>query len=367
VSTIWAYIDRLLQSFARSAHDILLAATTKKRYTFCMELANLVSHSGGAGGSGKTGPDATPAERIERWIRADLATFPPRAKSLVITVWGDAIAPHGGRAWLSGFIRLMQPLGCNERLVRTSVFRLAQEGWLVARQDGRRSQYRLTPSGKRRFAHAYQRVYAMGQQTWDGLWDVIVMDASIGGASRRNFRGSLAWEGFAMAAPGVFVRPARAQAENDLEDVARTLALPRGTTVMTAREVAPAGASALTATMRRSWDLAGINAQYRAFIARFAPVVGMFAPAGRATPEQAFLVRTLLIHAYRRVTLHDPRLPSQLLPRRWHAQAAYALCRDFYRLTHKDAQAHLVATLQGQSGRLPPAAPYFHERFGGLG
>src|SRR5262249_32498037 len=59
------------------------------------------------GGTGKRapGPDAD----VARWIGRALATAPPRAKSLVVTVWGDAIAPHGGSVWLAGLIRLLAP------------------------------------------------------------------------------------------------------------------------------------------------------------------------------------------------------------------------------------------------------------------
>src|SRR2546423_13534851 len=80
------------------------------------------------------GPDA----QVAQWIRRTLADDPPRARSLVVTVWGDSLAPHGGAVWLAGLIRLLAPFGINERLVRTSVYRLAQEGWLGARQGGRR-------------------------------------------------------------------------------------------------------------------------------------------------------------------------------------------------------------------------------------
>jgi len=34
------------------------------------------------------------------WIDHFLETDPPRSKSLVMTIFGDAIAPHGGRLWL---------------------------------------------------------------------------------------------------------------------------------------------------------------------------------------------------------------------------------------------------------------------------
>jgi phenylacetic acid degradation operon negative regulatory protein len=40
---------------------------------------------------------------------------------------------------LEALIDLLAPLGINERLVRTSVFRLAREGWLKAKPIGRRA------------------------------------------------------------------------------------------------------------------------------------------------------------------------------------------------------------------------------------
>jgi len=83
-------------------------------------------------------------------------------------------------------------------------------------------------------------------------------------------------------------------------------------------------------------------------------------------PEQCFVVRTLLIHAYRRVLLRDPRLPAPLLPLDWPGSAAYVLTRDFYRLTQARAEAHLASTLTEDGAPWPPAEPGFHTRFGGL-
>src|SRR5437016_10412548 len=94
---------------------------------------------------------------VSRWIRRALASDPPRAKSLIVTVWGDALAPHGGVVWLAGLIRLMAPFVINERSVRTSVFRLARDGWIEASSHGRASRYRLTRDGARRFDDAYRR------------------------------------------------------------------------------------------------------------------------------------------------------------------------------------------------------------------
>jgi acetyl-CoA C-acetyltransferase len=41
-------------------------------------------------------------------------------------------------------VRLLEPLGISERLVRTSVYRLAQDNWIEGVKSGRRSYYRLT-------------------------------------------------------------------------------------------------------------------------------------------------------------------------------------------------------------------------------
>ena len=66
------------------------------------------------------------------------------------------------------------------------------------------------------------------------------------------------------------------------------------------------------------------------------------------------------------VLLRDPQLPPALLPLDWPGAAAFALCRDFYRVTHKRAEMHLTATLSPDGDPLPPANPEFYRRFGGL-
>ena len=78
-----------------------------------------------------------------------LASRPPRAKSLVVTVFGDAILPHGGTVWVGSLIRLLGPFGVSERGVRTAVQRLTVEGWLSNRSVGRRSDYTPTPESRK--------------------------------------------------------------------------------------------------------------------------------------------------------------------------------------------------------------------------
>lgn len=306
-----------------------------------------------------------PDPHVRRWLQRQLATAPPRAPSLTITVWGDAIAPHGGAVMLPGLIRLLAPFRINERLVRTSVFRLAREGWLKSTPIGRRSLYRLTPDGARRFEQAYRRIYAPPEERWDDTWELVVADGLAQG-QRRMLWQELGWEGFGTLAPGVYARPS--QPPSAVPRIAAALGIAERIVTARARDDDALGGRSLASAVSRAWDLAGVAADYRRFLQRFGAVIDRFREADEEAhePEQCFVVRTLLIHAYRRVLLRDPRLPAALLPLDWPGAAAYALCRDFYRLTHRSAERHLVAVLEDARGALPPANAGFYRRFGGL-
>jgi phenylacetic acid degradation operon negative regulatory protein len=308
---------------------------------------------------------STPDPRAARWIAREIAGARLRAPSLIITVWGDAIAPHGGAVMLAGLFRLLAPFGFNERRIRTGVFRLAREGWLQGTPVGRRSLYRLTRDGVRRFEQAYRRIYAPPETRWDESWELVLLDGPTG-ADRRRLREELGWEGFASVGPGILAHPARTPSA--IPRIAAALGVSRRILTVRAHDDARLGGAALADVAPRAWDLAAVGADYRRFLRRFGAVIDRFRDAAgdARDPEQCFVVRMLLIHAFRRVLLRDPQLPAALLPLDWPGAAAYALCRDFYRLTHRAAELHLTATLEGPHGRLPRANAAFYRRFRGL-
>ena len=85
---------------------------------------------------------------LERLRASFLAQRPLRSTSLIVTVFGDTISQHGARVWLGSLVRVLGSLGVDERLVRTSVFRLVRDGWLSAEKVGRRSFYGFSPRGQ---------------------------------------------------------------------------------------------------------------------------------------------------------------------------------------------------------------------------
>jgi len=291
-------------------------------------------------------------------LRHFRAQRPLRGGSLLITVFGDSIAPRGGAVTLGSLIRLAAPFGLTERLVRTSVARLAREGWLVAQRSGRRSEYRLTRGGGERFAEATQRIYGESPREWDGRWTLLVLPSSR--PQRAQLRESLKWLGFGQLSPSLLAHPGCSPGQarhwlRNLDGAADALLLRSlGGDLAADRRLAAQG-----------WDLDELARRYRRFLARFAPVGSAVRSRG-APPQTAFLVRTLLIHEYRKIHLQDPLLPPALLPRDWVGTAAYALCRRLYARVFADAETYLSATAHRLHRRLPVANAAAHARFGGI-
>ena len=303
------------------------------------------------------------------WIAHFLATDPPRSKSLVMTIFGDAIAPHGGAIWLGSLIELLEPFGVNDRLLRTSVFRLAQEGWLVANRDGRRSSYAILPQALPRFERANRRIYAPLAAHWDGSWTMLMGPASsIDPPTRASLRKELAWEGYAMIAQGIFGHPVASP--DAIQEILLRLGVQGKLLVVRAAELPGVAGRPLRELAAEGWDLSAVVQGYRGFIEQFSPLLAALEADARSgavpAPEQAFVMRSLLIHAYRRVQLHDPMLPVELLPDPWPGSEAYALARALYRLTQAQAEAHIVATMRREDAGAPDADASFFQRFGGL-
>jgi phenylacetic acid degradation operon negative regulatory protein len=301
-----------------------------------------------------TRASAVAADLVERFRRQR----PLRAGSLIVTIFGDCIMPRGGAIALGSLIPLASPFGLNERLVRTATARLAQEGWLAARRVGKRSEYRLSDGGRERFAEATERIYGDPSTGGSGRWTLIVLP-SMPVAERRRLRQELSWQGFGEVANGVFAHPqlpARALAWQ-----IREANLPDRTLVFEADLASPATPAPL---LELGWDLKDLGKRYQRFVHRFEIVDA--ALTGRLEPEIGFIVRTLLIHEYRRLHLRDPLLPARLLPEDWPGLKAAELCRSLYARVFAASETHLSTVAAQLDGALPPAGPSIMQRFGGF-
>jgi len=285
-----------------------------------------------------------------------------RSGSLITTVFGDAITPRGGTVWLGSLIKVMADFGISERLVRTSVFRLAKDGWLQSSQVGRRSYYSLTNEGREQFEQATHRIYGAPAGHWDGEWCLLLLSA-LATESKERVRKECGWLGFGPMSANVLAHPSPDYAELDVTmrrlDVVDGLIVMRGKTIKSE--------AAMRELSRSCWNLDDIDARYRDFVQRFRPLYRALSNSSQISGKSSFLVRTLLIQEYRKVLLRDPLLPAELLPGGWHGSAAYQLCRNLYRKIYAAADAYLDTEMETADGPLPPATASFMRRFGGLG
>ncbi|MYN11873.1 phenylacetic acid degradation operon negative regulatory protein PaaX [Pusillimonas sp. TS35] len=334
-------------------------------------------------------------------LQAALERDPPRAKSLCMTLLGDAIEPHGGAVWLSGLIELVTPLGINERLLRTSVFRLVAQGLLTSERHGRRSLYRLSERGQGLTRDASARIYDGTQARWDGQWTLVVLPR-FGNSSldrRGELRRQLIWAGFGAIAPGVFALP-RCHAGR-ARQVLRQLKLENHALILDTRDLnafgvtdagsnqtdlpgtdtnpttrgdghitqatspGPGGVTGLRLgeLVSQCWDLDRVSGQYQAFIDRFGPMAVAATPG--LQPVDAFAVRALALHEWRRIVLHDPQLPVQMLPADWPGLPARALCGRLYWAVFDQAEVHLAQVLGKDAQHFGPLQAHARMRFGG--
>lgn len=299
--------------------------------------------------------------QISQWIEKRLAERPPRANSLIVTIYGDMIAPHAGAVWLGGFIKLVEPLGLNARLVRTSVFRLSREKWLVSEQIGRRSFYSLTETGRRRFEHAYRRIYEDARNSWDGEWRMVLLTGDgLSPTARDALRKELLWEGYGAIAPGVFAHPSARTEE--LMELLQSAGAHDKVAAFQARTLGALSSKPLKDIVDQCWRLGEVADAYQDFVETFRPLARSVRN-GDVDAQQAFIARTLLMHEFRRVQLRDPLLPRQLLPADWPGDTARVICREIYAACWSASEAHLVATLETADGPLPPAEESIQSRF----
>ncbi|MCG5242047.1 phenylacetic acid degradation operon negative regulatory protein PaaX [Azospirillum doebereinerae] len=289
----------------------------------------------------------------------------PRAKSLIITVYGDAVLPHGGSAWLGGLIDLMAHFGMSERIVRTSVFRLCKDDWLANTQIGRRSFYRATDSGKERFAAAGRRIYAPLTREWDRGWDLLMVPPNaLDGETRDSLKRELLWQGFGAASATVYAHPNCDEAA--MHRLLAALGVADKVVHMKATLDRAGGFGALRDLVRGCWDVDQLEHDYAAFLDRFRPVWAALDVREVPDPRIAFVIRTLMIHDFRRILLRDPMLPPDLLPADWPGQESRMLTRNLYRRLAGPSESYLMSALTTANGPLPEADPAFATRFGGL-
>jgi phenylacetic acid degradation operon negative regulatory protein len=276
----------------------------------------------------------------------------PSARNLLVTVFGDVVAPLGPDAEVTvqELTALLTQFGVNERLVRTSLSRLVNEGLLAVRSSGRRSFYRVADRAIDLFAAADEQIYRGGARSWGGDWTVVVLDGAEATADRRaTLRSELAAIGLGPVAPNVLASPiVSAAAAADV--IARVGGFDQ-VLVMRSEVVPGVGLADRVALARRCVDLDGLEHGYAALATRF----GTFADGCLAELDEvrATKLRLLVVSTFRRLVLADPMLPEELLPADWAGKDARRQAARLYAATAARSDGHLGRVL-GREVRTSP-------------
>jgi phenylacetic acid degradation operon negative regulatory protein len=270
-----------------------------------------------------------------------------RSNSMVMTLYGDVFASRGQAIWLGSLIQLLAPFGISSRQVRTSVFRLASDQWFDIERIGRRSYYGLSTDGLQRVQHAGKRIYEFSATPWDGYWTLIFIDAKWKLSARQKLRRELLWDGFGQLAPNIFAHPRADQ--QSLAEIIEACQAEVHVTLLKASNLETYSRKPLIELMQQTFDLSHIDKAWTQFIKRFSP---MAQSVKTLSPAEAFYVRTLLIHEYRRILLRDPNLPEALLPQAWSGLEARQLCQALYQEVKQASEVYLIETVQTREGTL---------------
>ncbi len=300
---------------------------------------------------------------VERLLRDFSEQRPLRGGSLIITIFGDSISQHGNAVWLGSVIKALQPFGLNQHLLRTAAYRLIQDNWLVARPIGRRSYYSFTDFGLRHYEKVARRIYAAQHAGWDGQWTLVILGL-VSDQQRDALRKELSWLGYGALSAGVMASPG--SDKQSLDETLQELNVAGKVVVMNARTEEMASRTVLQSMANDCWRLDELSERYETFLQRFRPVLKAASSVKQLAPEDAFQIRTLLIHEYRRILLKDTDLPDEVLPANWVGRAACNLTANLYRATHQQAEVYVRAVMETTDGRVPKAARSYYQRFGGL-
>lgn len=230
-----------------------------------------------------------------------------RAQSALFTIFGDAISPSGGVAWLQTITACMGAVGFSPQATRTALHRMAAEGWVEPSRSGRFAAYRLTPRGIERVNAAAARIYRLREEPWDGRWKMAHLASPVRAADTGK---ALRWWGYGDLDPTLWVTPHELDIRQlDLGEELDALVFQSVTEDSALDQV----------IVGRAWDLEAVARAHEDFLDRWA------IPVKVSEPREAFALRIQLVHHWRSFLFLDPGLPQALLPTDWRGEAAAEL------------------------------------------
>lgn len=302
---------------------------------------------------------------VSDWIKERVGSG-SKAASIIISHFGDVVVPHGGAIALGSLVDAGLLAGMNEKTIRSTVNRLIADGWLTSEAQGRRSIYRFSEAGFKRFLSAAPRIYQNANDPWSGEWHIVVVsNQEIEHDQYVRHVHDLMWSGFGKVAENVFIRPKLSDkgvcCNGELDD-----ATSRAVVFFSGRTESCQRKEPIQSMIKRAWDLNTVESRYAAFIERYESLLAAVWKNPRLPGPQAFVIRMFMMHDFRRIRIADPLLPAELLSDTWKGGRAFYIAHELYDLLLPSSEQYVLEKMSGAAGRIPRVDSSFYDRFGGL-
>lgn len=282
----------------------------------------------------------------ETQLQSCLRQAQPKLSDMLQLLFSESAAFGQDALWVRSVIDLTMPLGFQERAIRTALFRLGTRDTLQPQRHGRRSQCTLTPATATAIEAERQRMNMSPQRSFDTNWIMLVNSGGLGALRYAAKRKQLHALDYCLLAPNVMARPVDYGCDDEADYLGLAGFEVSGSQLATACGQPLFGKS--------EWDLATPRQLYRQFQQRYEGLREALGQPGAISDQQAWSIRLLAGHDYRRCRRADPLLPREWLPQDWPAMAAYETYIDIYEGCAAGARRHVMKLMEVDSHTAAP-------------
>ena len=231
------------------------------------------------------------------------------ARSLVSDVVGLYSRPIGGWMPVADVLLLLELLGVERAVTRTSISRMVRDHILFREVRDGVSGYGLAPEAIPAMERADRRLLNYRRAAPGAPW--LIATYSVPESRRRvrdRLRRVLIREGFGTPSRGVWLIPAHHES-----DIAATLVAEGFSGMFDLFAGAPTGPTDEEEMIARGWDLGRLH-RGRIRLARESAAVIQRWPMSRTDDQAAYVDFTQFVDRWRPLAYHDPGIPSLHLP-----------------------------------------------------
>ena len=255
----------------------------------------------------------------------------PTHYRLVMTLFGIYGRPAGTAIPVAVAIKLLTELGYEPTSIRSSISRLKNKGVLTSKKTIYGNGYALSENLEPHMIIGDERIFSPRPMGLNDSW--LLVSFSVPESQRQirhKIRIGLARIGFGTVGPGLYIGPARLQAE--------TIEYIREHNFWDYIEMficQPSSLGDLREKVSRWWNLDALEHEYQAFINTYQAEAKKWQSLlreGNVSYQEAFKLYLPMITSWRRLPFLDPGLPIELLPENWVGITAGKLFNDLHRI-----------------------------------